>query len=84
MPLQGGICEGIQIVPMLWDMPTLRRDESRGPRIMGAEHAQLREVRLSMRSIQECIIPTVSEAMATSVTPDYVRWQDDRSACRTP
>ena len=43
MPLQGGMCEGVQIVPMLWDMPTLRRDESRDPRIMGTERARSRK-----------------------------------------
>ena len=35
MPLQGGICEDIRIVPMLLDVATLRRDESRVPRFMG-------------------------------------------------
>ena len=39
MPLQGGMCEDIRIVPILWDMPTLRRDECRDPRIMGTARA---------------------------------------------
>ena len=34
MPLQGDICEGIQIVPMLLDVPTLRRNKFRDPRFI--------------------------------------------------
>ena len=35
MPLQCDICEGIRIVPMLLDVPTLRRNKFRDPRFMG-------------------------------------------------
>ena len=37
MPLQCGICEGSPIVPMLLDMPALRRDESRDPLCKGTK-----------------------------------------------
>ena len=31
MPLKGDICEGIPIVPMLLEVPTLRRNKFRDP-----------------------------------------------------
>ena len=43
MSLQGGMCEGIRIVPMLWDVATLRRNKFRDPRIMGAKRARFRK-----------------------------------------
>ena len=42
MPLQCEICEGIRIVPILLDVPTLRRNKFRDPRIMGAKRAKSR------------------------------------------
>ena len=36
MPLQCSICEGIQIVPMFLNVPTLRRNKFRDPRIMSS------------------------------------------------
>ena len=35
MPLQRDMCEGGQIVPMLLDMPTLRRNKFLDPRFKG-------------------------------------------------
>ena len=43
MPLQCDICESIQIVPMLLDMTTLRRNKFRDPRFMGAKRARFRK-----------------------------------------
>ena len=43
MPLQCGICEGIRIVLMLLDMPTLRRNKFRVPRFMGTKRAKFRK-----------------------------------------
>ena len=43
MPLQCGICEGIRIVPMLLDVPTLKRNKFRDPRIMVTKHAKTLE-----------------------------------------
>ena len=40
MPLQCDICEDIRIVPILWDVLTLRRDESRDPRFMGTRFVE--------------------------------------------
>ena len=38
MPLQCDICESIRIVPMLLDVPTLRRNKFRDPRFMGSSY----------------------------------------------
>ena len=48
MPLQRNICEGIRIVPMLLDVPTLRRNKFRDPRFMGT-----RRVNFQMRAVHE-------------------------------
>ena len=42
MPLQCDICEGIRIVPMLLDVPTLRRNKFRDPRFMGTRRVRFR------------------------------------------
>ena len=42
MPLQGDICEGIRIVPMLLDAPTLRRNKFRDPRFMATRRVNFR------------------------------------------
>ena len=46
MPLQCDICEGIQIVPMLLDVLTLRRNEFRDPRFRAQESMSFRMVTL--------------------------------------
>ena len=43
MPLQCDICEGIRIVPMLLDVPTLRRNKFRDPRFKATKRAQSRK-----------------------------------------
>ena len=41
-PLQCDICEGIRIVPMLLDVPTLRRNKFHDPRFMGPRRVNFR------------------------------------------
>ena len=41
MPLQCEICEGIRIVPTLLDLPTLRRNKFRDPRIKDTRRTEL-------------------------------------------
>ena len=43
MPLQCDNCEGIQIVPMLQCVPTLRRNKFRDPQFMGTKHVNFRK-----------------------------------------
>ena len=43
MPLQCCIWKGIRIVPMLLDVPTLKRNKFRDPRIMVAKRANFRK-----------------------------------------
>ena len=49
MPLQCGICEGIRIVPMLLDVTTLRRDESRVPVDVSEARSNVKGARHSCR-----------------------------------
>ena len=43
MPLQRDFCEGIRIVPMLLDVPTLRRNKFPDPSFIVTIHVPLRE-----------------------------------------
>ena len=42
MPPQGDMCEGGQIVPMVLEVPTLRRNKFRVPRFIGTQRARFR------------------------------------------
>ena len=58
MPLQCGICEGIRVVPMLLDVPTLRQNKFRDPRFMGTKRVKFRKKTLleplNLRQVLEC------------------------------
>ena len=54
MPLQCGICEGIRIVPMLLDVPTLKRCKFRDPRIMSTRRVKFR-MRLPMNLVTSLV-----------------------------
>ena len=51
MPLQCGICEDVRIVPKLLDVPTLRRNKFRDPRLMDTKRAKSRKKTLNEGSL---------------------------------
>ena len=57
MPLQCDICEGIRIVPMLLDMPALRRNKFRDPRFIFTKHAKFRKGAPHDRNWQRSEVP---------------------------
>ena len=59
MPLQGAICEGIRIVPMLLDVLMLRRNKFRDPRLIVTRHVnfQLEATHESCPEFGRAVVP---------------------------